>query len=294
MYIAAHALRSSGRMPYQARDLASAEGKSLRSMNTYIDEMEEKGICVFRPALNQYELGELELCDIAWPYVKETGLGKASEFESYKLQIREALAMRPCILCRFSAADVSFAEKLFQREIKLVQITRAFYIGCAAKYISLLNDANGALISRLSYFGDVIEEVGKPLPGCQNWSLLALVMTKYELSWCVAYLASAVKRFKLTSHETERVLKLRIDEVCVLSHERKLEELTEDQASRVSCFTRIFSAAEHSRGIIREDWFTAPNSNRVFSGKRPLDSMSTGNLEELEAICSHIRALAGY
>jgi hypothetical protein len=65
MYIATHAQRSNGRMPYKARGLASQADKSLRSVNTYIQEMVEKGICVSRPSLNQYESGELEICDVA-------------------------------------------------------------------------------------------------------------------------------------------------------------------------------------------------------------------------------------
>jgi len=70
--------------------------------------------------------------------------------------------MRPCILCRFSAADAIFAEKLFLRGITLVQISRALHLGCAANYTSLLNEPGGELIFRLSYFSDVIEQVVKP------------------------------------------------------------------------------------------------------------------------------------
>lgn len=294
MYIVTHAQRSNGRMPYQARGLAREEDKSLRSVNTYIHEMEEKGICVFRPPLNQYESGELEICDIAWPYVKETGAEKAGEFESYKMAIKEALQMRPCVLCRFSAADATFAEKLFLRGITLVHINRAFHIGCAAKYISLLNEPGGELISRLSYFRDVIEQIDKPESTFENWPLIATVMIKYELGWCMAYLASAVKFFRLTSREVEQVLKIPINEVCALSNERKLRELTEEQAVRVSCIARTLTAAEHSRGAIGVDWFTTPNSSHVFGGQRPLDGMVTNDLKELEAICRHVRFLAGY
>lgn len=294
MYIATHAQRSNGRMPYQARDLARDEDKCLRSVNTYIHEMELKGICVFRPPLNQYEPGELEICDVAWPYLKETAPEKAGEFESYKVAIREALQVRPCILCRFSATDASFAEKLFLRGITLVQITRALHLGCAAKYISLLNDPGGELISRLSYFRDVIEQVVKLESGFENWPLIAVVMTKYELGWCMANLASAVKIFRLTSSEVERVLGMPIGKASTISNERRLRELTDEQSVRLSCITRTFSAAEHSRSAIGLDWFTTPNSNHIFRGQRPVDSMSTNNLEELEAICKHVRSLAGY
>jgi hypothetical protein len=294
MHIATHAQRSNGRMPYKARGLAGQEDKSLRSVNTYIQEMVDKGICVSRPSLNQYESGELEICDIAWPYVKETGPEKTGEFESYKIAIKEALQMRPCILSRFSTSDASFAEKLFLRGITLVQITRALHLGCAAKYISLLNDPGGELISRLSYFRDVIEQVIKPESSFENWPLIAVVMTKYELGWCMAYLASAEKTFRLTSDEVEQVLRMPIEEACALSNERRLRELTEEQSARISCITRTFSAAEHSRMAIGLDWFTTPNSNHIFGGQRPVDSMSTNNLEELEDICKHVCSLAGY
>lgn len=294
MYIATHAQRSNGCLPYQARSLASKQDKSLRSVNTYIHEMVEKGICVYRPSPNQYELGELEICDVAWPYVKEKGPEKAEEFESYKVTVREALRLRPCILCRFSAADASFAERLFLRGITLVQITRALHLGCAAKYISLLNEPGGELISRLSYFRDVIEQVVKPASAVENWPLMAVVMTKYELGWCMTYLASVVKIFRLTSREVEQVLRMPFEKALALSNERRLGELTEEQSVRVSCITRTFSAAEHSRGAIGLDWFATPNSSHIFGGQRPVDSMSTDNLKELEAICKHVRSLAGY
>lgn len=79
-----------------------------------------------------------------------------------------------------------------------------------------------------------------------------------------------------------------------LGNERRLRDLTEDQAARVSCIARIFIVAEHSRGVIAVDWFATPNSNRIFSGQCPLDRMSTDDLEELEAICMHVRSLAGF
>jgi hypothetical protein len=256
--------------------------------------MVEKGICVCRHSPNQYESGEIEICEIAWPYVKETGPEKAGEFESYKVALREALRMRPCILCRFSAADASFAEKLFLRGITLVQISRALHLGCAAKYISLLNEPGGELISRLSYFSDVIEQVVKPASVVENWQLIAVVMTKYELGWCMKYLASAAKIFRLTGWEVEQVLRMPLEEASALSNERRLRKLTEEQSVRVSCVTQTFCAAEHSRGVIGSDWFGTPNSNHIFGGQRPVDSMSTSNLEELEAICKHVRFLAGY
>ena len=226
--------------------------------------------------------------------MKETGPKKTGEFESYKIAIKEALQMRPCILCRFSAADASFAEKLFLRGITLVQITRALHLGCAAKYISLLNDPGGELISRLSYFRDVIEQVIKPESSFENWPLISVVMTKYEIGWCLAYLDSAVKIFRLTSREVERVLRMPIEEASTISNERRLRELTDEQSVRLSCVTRTFSAAEHSGAAIGLDWLTTPNSNHIFGGQRPVDSMSTDNLEALEAICKHVRSLAGY
>jgi hypothetical protein len=255
---------------------------------------DDAAICIYRPSLNQYESGELEICDIAWPYVKETRPETTREFESYRIAIREALRMRPCILCRFSAADASFTEKLFLKGIALVQITRALHLGCAAKYISLLNEPGGELISRLSYFGDLIEQIVGPTLEPQNWALIEVIMAKYELGWCVTYLASAVSTFKLTCREAEQVLKLSIDRVRALSNERKLRELTEDQALRLSCITRTFCAAERSRGLMAPHWFTTPNSDQVFAGQRPIDRMSTDDLEELETICRRVRSLAGY
>jgi len=124
--------------------------------------------------------------------------------------------------------------------------------------------------------------------------LIAVVMTKYELAWCIAYLASVVKLLRLSNCEVEELLKMPLEEACELSNEGKLRMLTEEQFARLSCIARTFSAAEHSQGAIALDWLTRPNSHDVFGGLRPLDRMSTVDSEELESICKHVRALAGY
>ena len=83
-----------------------------------------------------------------------------------------------------------------------------------------------------------------------------------------------------------------IEEACSLSNERRLRELTEEQSVRISCITRTFNAAEHSHRPIGSDCTTL-NSNPIFGSQRPVDGMSTNNLEELEVICKHVQSLAG-
>jgi hypothetical protein len=293
MHVAPRAQRSSGILQVCERELADGTDKSLRSIGSYISEMEQKGVCLYRPASNQYERGELEICEQFWPYVKETRRKETREFDLYKNHIRQALGARPCIFCRFSGADVSFSEKLYVRGVSLVQIDRALVLGCAAKYISLLNSPVGNLISRFSYFSDAIEEAGRPLSQQQNWEIVTVMMTKYEICWCVTYLVSALKAFEVNSLMAERILKFRLEDVASLGNLRKMNLLSGGQDKRLLYVSKIFIAAEHSRGIISSIWFKTPISNHLFAGACPIDCLMSEDLGRLEAIYKHMRSHAG-
>jgi len=120
---------------------------------THIEEMEVKQICVFRPAPNQYREGEIEICDAFWPYVKEEILQARSELQSFVYEVKELLRTHPCITCRFGSADLSFTEKLYVRSVPINQIRCALVLGCARKYVTLINSDDGELTGECQVLG---------------------------------------------------------------------------------------------------------------------------------------------
>jgi hypothetical protein len=60
--------RSSGQVQADHADLAKALGKSRRSVVVYLEERRRQGVCETRPARNQHDQGEIEICDAFRPY----------------------------------------------------------------------------------------------------------------------------------------------------------------------------------------------------------------------------------
>ena len=137
----------------------------------YIDEMKAKQVCVYRPALNRHRVGELEFTDAFWPYVKEESTFRKSDLQSFFFEIKEFLRMRLCVICRFSSADLSFAEKLYIRGVRTEHFKRAVILGCCRKYISLINRSDGELIAHLSYFSDAVDEASDPALLSTQWEI---------------------------------------------------------------------------------------------------------------------------
>ena len=57
--------------------------------------------------------------------------------------------------------DQKLAADLFRRRIGLDQIETAILLGCARKYVAMLNGKTSGPITSLNYFQAVVDEVGK-------------------------------------------------------------------------------------------------------------------------------------
>ena len=59
----------------------------------------------------------------------------------------------------FAAADEKLALNLFQRGVSLDQLRWAIWLGCARKYMAMLNGQTRLPITSLAYFATLIDEV---------------------------------------------------------------------------------------------------------------------------------------
>src|ERR1700722_12401421 len=86
-------------------------------------------------------------------------------------------------------ADEKIATGLHRRGVSLEQITRAILLGCARKYVSMLNAGSRTPITSLEYFADVVDEVRESGTPESYWEPLRAKVTRMEQQWLQAHAA---------------------------------------------------------------------------------------------------------
>jgi hypothetical protein len=183
MHVCLTANRSTGRLKVAHRDLAIALKKSQRSVVSYLEELREHQICSVEVALNQHVAGHIEVCDPFWPYVKCRDQDVGQTVASYVESVRQFLAARKCVNQFFNPADERLAAQLLREHVELEQIEHGVLLGCARRYVALLNGTAVGPISGLSYFSVVIQEVRALQISEDYWQHLASRVRKFEQQW---------------------------------------------------------------------------------------------------------------
>ena len=126
----------------------------------------------------------LEIRDRFWPYQRqqtpERTLGPDTEFVD---KVRGLFLAPACVQASFSAADEKLALDLYRRGVSMEQITRAILLGCARKYVAMLNAGIRTPITSLQYFADIVEEVKESAIPESYWEPLRSKMTRMEQQW---------------------------------------------------------------------------------------------------------------
>lgn len=183
LYICLHAERRTGRLRFRQADLARRLGKSPRSITTYLKELQSQGVCEVETAANQHQAGWIEVVDRFWPYHKQTVEPPAGAQAAYIEQVRQLFLSRPCIQGTFAAADERLAAQWRQRNVSFDQIRRAYLLGCARKYVALLNQPTAPLISSLRYFTTLLAEASQLSVSPSYWQYLAAQVDQLEQRW---------------------------------------------------------------------------------------------------------------
>ena len=184
VHLCLRADRSSGRLNIDHGGLATALGKSRRSMVKYVEELRKHGVCATRDAVNQHTEGEIEICDGFWPYVKSNLAESAGDdVASYVETVRRFLAARKCVNQVFNPADAQLAMQMFREQVELIHIERGILLGCARRYVALLNGTAVGSISGLRYFSSAIQEVRALQISDGYWDHLASRVAKFEQQW---------------------------------------------------------------------------------------------------------------
>ena len=88
-----------------------------------------------------------------------------------------------CVRCSFSAADERLAQDLDRRGVSLEHLQRAIWLGCARKYVSLLNGQTSLPIASLRYFIGLVEEVAQTNTPETYWQHVRSKASQLERRW---------------------------------------------------------------------------------------------------------------
>ena len=193
VHLCLNANRRTGRLSAEHGGLAKACRKSRRSVVTYLEELKRNGVCSIQAAVNQHFGGEIEICDAFWPYEKPRSAAKTDTVTDYIEQCRRLLGARRCVGSAFTPADERLAASLFKRAVPIEHVEHAVVLGCARKYVTLINRQTVDSIMSFSYFENVIEEVWELKMSPEYWRHLQVRVDRLEQQWEQMKVAAAPK-----------------------------------------------------------------------------------------------------
>jgi hypothetical protein len=180
--------RHSARMVGDAIDLANSLQRDRQSVTDALDELCRREVCIRHPDVHGRVAPDrlsVEICDRFWPYEKSPVEEFGIDQNGYAQRVRQMLLGAACMRISFSAADERLAAILYRRGVTLVHLQRAIWLGCARKYVALLNGAEKApmLITSLSYFSALVEEVAETSGGEDYWKHMQSKVAQLERMW---------------------------------------------------------------------------------------------------------------
>src|SRR5450432_3946370 len=105
---------------------------------------------------------------------------KTDTLAGYVEQVRRLLGARHCVGNAFTRSDERLAAALFERKVLIEEIEHAVSLGCARKYVTLINRQCVDLIVSFSYFQNVIEEVRELKMSAEYWRHLQMRVGQME------------------------------------------------------------------------------------------------------------------
>jgi hypothetical protein len=189
VYLCLNVDRHSGRMIWEALDLANRLQRDRESMALALEELCRLQVCIQHPAADgriARERLSLEICDGFWPYEKAPVQEFGIDQNRYVQQVRQMMLRPVCVRAHFSAADERIAVALYRRGITLVHLQRAIWLGCARKYAALLNGSEQQAplyITSLHYFAGIVQEVEAVPVGVDYWKHIAAKVDRFEQMW---------------------------------------------------------------------------------------------------------------
>jgi hypothetical protein len=183
VFLCLYADRHSARMIWDPMEVANRLQRDRQSVIDGLEELCRREVCIRYPLV--VDRSCVEIRDNFWPYekppVEEVGIDQ----NGYMQQVRRMLVSPACVRVSFSAADERLAAILYRRGVTLVQLQRTIWLGCARKYVALLNGIESApmLVTSLHYFSALVNEVAETQAGDDYWKHIQNKVTQLETMW---------------------------------------------------------------------------------------------------------------
>jgi hypothetical protein len=176
MHLCLEGDRHTGRARIESAALTRILRKDAASIETGLDELQHQGVC-------ERQADQVEICDRFWPYQKQVPLAAGPPEVEFLRQARAAFLAPACVRSTFTAADEKLARNLGRSGVTLEQLRRAIWLGCARKYVTLLNGQSQVPITSLAYFASLIEEVRQPQIPISYWDHVRRRTEAMEKRW---------------------------------------------------------------------------------------------------------------
>jgi hypothetical protein len=176
MHLCLEADRHTGYVVIQSAELTRVLRQDAASLEAGFDELQHQGVC-------ERQEDQVEICDRFWPYEKQVTVAAGPPEADVLRQTRAAFLKPACVRSRFTAADEKLARQLGRNGVSLEQLRRAIWLGCARKYVALLNGQSRLPITSLAYFASLIEEVSQPQIPVSYWDHVRHRMEEMEKRW---------------------------------------------------------------------------------------------------------------
>jgi len=181
VYACLRADRRTGCLRATVDELARAMTREPSTVATNLDELEERTVCCM--VRDEGSTFMLEISDRFWPYQRQKPPGSSGPEAEFVQKVRGLFLAPACVQASFSAADEKLALDLYRQGVSMEQITRAIVLGCARKYVAMLNAGVRTPITSLQYFSDIVEEVCESAIPESYWEPLRAKLTRMEQQW---------------------------------------------------------------------------------------------------------------
>src|SRR5437016_9282633 len=183
VFMCLNADRHSARMIWDPMEVANRLQRDRQSVIDGLEELCRREVCIRYPL--PVDRSCIEIGDSFWPYEKPPVQEVGIDQNRYVQQVRQMLLGTACMRVNFSAADERLATIFCRRGVTLVHLQRAIWLGCARKYIALLNGSEHApmLVTSLNYFSALVNEVAETSVGEEYWKYIQKKVSQMERMW---------------------------------------------------------------------------------------------------------------
>jgi hypothetical protein len=173
--------RHTGRLSATVDELALAMTREPTAVAMNMKELEERAVCCV--VRDEGSMFMLEISDRFWPYQRHQLPSRSGPEAEFVQKMRGLFLAPACVQASFSAADEKLALGMYRRGVSMEQVTRAILLGCARKYVTMLNAGTRTPITSLQYFADIVEEVKESAIPESYWEPLRTKVTRMEQQW---------------------------------------------------------------------------------------------------------------